>query len=148
MAPLHFHFQGPISHQARAVLRTDLICLFFNKPAGLMLNQAFVSIGLKGSCTLEKFEHENGSIIATIQVCDCDPSLLTLATLGDIAQIEVILFILPFPSWPRQVSIDIREYIDCSLARPACLPALFWLSSYVADHCLAVVPQAGAEQIF
>jgi hypothetical protein len=28
------------------------------------------------------------------------------------------------------------------------LPALFWLSSYVASHCLAVSPQSGAKQIF
>jgi hypothetical protein len=26
------------------------------------------------------------------------------------------------------------------------LPALFWLSSYVTSHCLAVVPQSGAKQ--
>jgi hypothetical protein len=25
---------------------------------------------------------------------------------------------------------------------------MFWLSSYVASHCLAVVPQSGAKQIF
>jgi hypothetical protein len=28
------------------------------------------------------------------------------------------------------------------------LPALFWLISYVDSHCLAVVPQSGAKQIF
>ncbi len=28
------------------------------------------------------------------------------------------------------------------------LPALFWLSSYVASHCIAVAPQSGAKQIF
>jgi hypothetical protein len=28
------------------------------------------------------------------------------------------------------------------------LPAFSWLSSYVASHCLAVVPQSGAKQIF
>ncbi len=27
------------------------------------------------------------------------------------------------------------------------LPALFWLSSYVAGHCLAVAPQSGSKQI-
>ncbi len=27
-------------------------------------------------------------------------------------------------------------------------PALFWLSSYVARHCLAVAPQSGGKQIF
>jgi len=26
------------------------------------------------------------------------------------------------------------------------LPALFWLISYVASHCLAVAPQSGAKQ--
>jgi hypothetical protein len=26
------------------------------------------------------------------------------------------------------------------------MPALFWLGSYVASHCLAVAPQLGAEQ--
>jgi hypothetical protein len=28
------------------------------------------------------------------------------------------------------------------------LPALFWLNSYVAGHCLAVAPQSGAKQFF
>ena len=28
------------------------------------------------------------------------------------------------------------------------MPALFWLSCYVASHCLAVAPQSGAEQNF
>jgi hypothetical protein len=28
------------------------------------------------------------------------------------------------------------------------LPALFWLSSYVASHYLAVAPQSGAKEIF
>ena len=28
------------------------------------------------------------------------------------------------------------------------LPALYWLSSYVTSHCLPVVPQSGAKQIF
>ena len=28
------------------------------------------------------------------------------------------------------------------------MPALFWLSSYVASHCIAVAPQSGAKQIF
>ncbi len=41
--------------------------------------------------------------------------------------------------------IDIREYIDCLLAGQ---PALFWLISYVAGHCLSVAPQSGAKQIF
>jgi hypothetical protein len=27
------------------------------------------------------------------------------------------------------------------------LPALFWLSSYVTSHCLAVAPQSGTKQI-
>jgi hypothetical protein len=40
-------------------------------------------------------------------------------------------------------TIDIREYIDWSLAQP---PALFWLSCYVTSHCLAVVPQSSAKQ--
>jgi hypothetical protein len=40
--------------------------------------------------------------------------------------------------------IDVREYIDC-LPGP---PALFWLRSYVARHCIAVVPQSGAKQFF
>ncbi len=44
----------------------------------------------------------------------------------------------------RPELIDIREYIDCSLAQPA----LFWLSSYVTDHWLAVAPQSGAKQNF
>jgi hypothetical protein len=44
-------------------------------------------------------------------------------------------------------TIGIREYIGCSLARPG-LPALFWLSSYVASHCLAAAPQSGAKQNF
>jgi hypothetical protein len=29
-----------------------------------------------------------------------------------------------------------------------CLPALFWLSSNVASHCLALEPQSGAKQNF
>jgi hypothetical protein len=28
------------------------------------------------------------------------------------------------------------------------MPALFWLSSYVASHCMAVAPLSGAKQIF
>jgi hypothetical protein len=28
------------------------------------------------------------------------------------------------------------------------LPALFWMSSYVASHCLAVVPLSGAKENF
>jgi hypothetical protein len=39
--------------------------------------------------------------------------------------------------------IDIREYIDFSSRS---LPALFWLSSYVTSHYLAVAPQSGAKQ--
>jgi hypothetical protein len=27
-------------------------------------------------------------------------------------------------------------------------PALFWLSNYVANHCLAVAPQSGAKDFF
>jgi hypothetical protein len=42
-------------------------------------------------------------------------------------------------------NIDVREYIDCSLARPL---ALFWLSCYVVSRCLAVAPQSGAKQNF
>ena len=34
------------------------------------------------------------------------------------------------------------------LACTAHWPALFWLSSYVASHCIAVAPQSGAKQIF
>jgi hypothetical protein len=41
--------------------------------------------------------------------------------------------------------IDIREYIGSSLVQPA---ALFWLSSYVTSHHLAVVPQSGAKDQF
>jgi len=37
--------------------------------------------------------------------------------------------------------IDIREYIDG-------LPALFWLSSYVASLHLAAAPQSGAKDQF
>jgi hypothetical protein len=44
-----------------------------------------------------------------------------------------------------QCLIDIREYIDCSLAQPACLVLV---ECYVASHCLAVAPQSGAKQIF
>ncbi len=51
---------------------------------------------------------------------------------------EILTFVTLSP-------IDIREYIVCSLARP---PALFWLSSYVGSHCLAVVAQSGAKHIF
>jgi len=43
------------------------------------------------------------------------------------------------------MTIDNWEYIDCSLARPACL---FWLSDYVAYHCLAVAPQSSAKDQF
>jgi hypothetical protein len=42
-------------------------------------------------------------------------------------------------------SIDIREYKDCSLVRPVCL---FWLSSYVTSHHLAVAPLLGAKDQF
>jgi hypothetical protein len=37
--------------------------------------------------------------------------------------------------------IGIREYIDWSLAQPACLV-------YVNSHCLAVAPQSGEKQHF
>jgi hypothetical protein len=40
-------------------------------------------------------------------------------------QMEMILSMTHCPRWPRQIRkaifIDIREYIDCSLAQPACL---------------------------
>jgi hypothetical protein len=42
----------------------------------------------------------------------------------------------------RLQTIDIREYKDFSLACPACL---FWLSSYVASHHLAVALQTVAK---
>jgi hypothetical protein len=44
-----------------------------------------------------------------------------------------------------KVTIDIRECITAHRRRPS---ALFWLSSYVARHCLAVAPQSGAHQNF
>jgi hypothetical protein len=41
--------------------------------------------------------------------------------------------------------IDNREKIDCSLAQPT---ALFWLSSFVGSHHLAVGPQTGEKDQF
>ncbi len=41
-----------------------------------------------------------------------------------------------------------QKRIHRLLIDPACLCALFWLSSYVAGHCLAVAPQSSAKQIF
>jgi hypothetical protein len=41
--------------------------------------------------------------------------------------------------------MDIREYIRLLIGM---LPALFWLSSYVTSHCLAVAPQSGGKQNF
>ncbi len=41
--------------------------------------------------------------------------------------------------------IDVREYIDDEWRD---MPALFWLSSYVASHHLAVSPQSGAKDQF
>ncbi len=42
-------------------------------------------------------------------------------------------------------SIDVREYIDCSLARPACLVLI---EKYVVSHPLAVTPQSGTKYKF
>jgi hypothetical protein len=44
--------------------------------------------------------------------------------------------LLAFPS------LDIREYIDCSMVNPA---SLFWLSNSIASHQFAVAPQSGAK---
>jgi hypothetical protein len=55
------------------------------------------------------------------------------------------MFIEPVGERSRVLTIDIREYIDCSLAQPA---TLFWLSSYVAGRHLAVAPLSGVKQIF
>jgi hypothetical protein len=44
--------------------------------------------------------------------------------------------------WPT--TIDIREYNKT--AHCHCPPALFWLSSYVASHCLSVAQQSGAKE--
>jgi len=43
------------------------------------------------------------------------------------------------------LSIDIREYIDYSLAQPACLVRL---NNIAASHPLSVAPQSGAKQNF
>jgi hypothetical protein len=45
----------------------------------------------------------------------------------------------------EDLTTDKRKYIDWSLVQPT---GLFWLSSYVASHCLAVVLQSSAKQYF
>ncbi len=57
---------------------------------------------------------------------------------------HAIAFIQKQPSSNLKTK-DLREYIDCSLAPPACLVLV---DSYVASHCLAVTPQSSAKQIF
>jgi hypothetical protein len=54
----------------------------------------------------------------------------------------LVLFVAAEKHCQLKQAIDIREYIDCSLREPH---ALFWLSSYVASHYLAMVPQSSAK---
>jgi hypothetical protein len=41
-----------------------------------------------------------------------------------------------------------KFYVDHRHKRIHRLSALFWKSSYVSGHCLAVAPQSGVKQIF
>jgi hypothetical protein len=57
----------------------------------------------------------------------------------------VLLHLIVAASQLSVIGTDIREYIDCSLARSA---FLVLDSRYVASHRLAVAPQLFTKQIF